>query len=121
NDDVPRKGILLKHEVERRVDFFRWKLPGHQRAFSEVRGHERLPNATDRARAEHRPDALHDCFRIDAGPSSDLADRIAHKALNSILGDRQNPGIGGVGMRDRGFGESGHTVSKIACWVWHGS
>jgi len=35
-DDMPRKRIALKHEIERGVDFFRCDFPGDERTFGEV-------------------------------------------------------------------------------------
>ena len=115
DDDVAGERIVLDHEVERRVELFGRHLPRDERAFGEVRGHQRLPHAADRAGAQHGADALDDGLDVDAGLLGDHADRIAYESLNAILGDRQDPRVDRIGMSNRKVGNGGHSASKIAC------
>ena len=68
------EGILLEHEIERRVNFIRRKLPRDQRAFGEIRGHERLAHAADRAGAQHRSNSFDHGLDVNAGTLGNLAD-----------------------------------------------
>ena len=96
DDDVAGKGILLEHVVKGGVQFFDGKLPRDEGARSEVGGHERLPHAADRARAQHRLDALDHDGKFDAGLPRDLAEGVTLESLDLVFGDGKDLRVDGV-------------------------
>jgi hypothetical protein len=51
---------VLKHPVERRVDFVLGNFPRDQRTLSQVRRKQGLPDAAYRSGTQHRGDSRHD-------------------------------------------------------------
>ncbi len=94
---MPRKRIVARQEVERRVQALGGHLPRDERAGSEVGRHERLPDAADRPGLEHGADALeHEVERRVRQPG-DLGEGILEKAGDAILGDGEDARVHGVG------------------------
>ncbi len=98
DDDVAGERVVVEHELERCVELLVRHLPGDERAFRQIRGHERLAHAADRAGAKHDPDALHDRLYVDTRQFRDLAEGIADESGDAILGDRQNLRVDRIGV-----------------------
>ena len=100
-NDVTGKRIALRHPIEGRVDLFRRHFPGDERAIGEIGREQRLPDAPDRARPQHRDDSLE--HRLDRQPGAlrDLGKRFADEAGDLVLGDGENARVDRVVMLDR--------------------
>ncbi len=107
---VPGKRVFLRHEIKRRIEFFLRHLPCDERTVGKLGGEQRLADLADPADdsgLDHRPDPLQHRFQRQSGL---LGDDLKGKPLepgDEILGNRQDRGIGRVGVFDRDGGIHG--------------
>ena len=94
------KRVALKHPVERAVDLVFGNFPGHECAIGKIGREQRLPDSANRPRAQHRSDPRHDKIDIHLRPTRDLLKRLAHEALNLVLGNGQDLRIDRIVMLD---------------------
>ncbi len=93
--------IALEHPIERGFDLFLRNLPRYQRALGQVRREQRLPDAADRAGAQHRRDARHDKIDIHSRPARDFFERLADEAFDFVLRNGEDLRVNRVVVFDR--------------------
>jgi len=87
---MTRKRVVLKHPVERVINFFFWNFPGYKRALSQICRKQSLPDAPDRSCTQHRGDARHHILDTYARAIRDLVERLANKSFDLVFRNREN-------------------------------
>jgi monovalent cation/hydrogen antiporter len=105
-DDVSRIGILLKHKIEYRIQFFRRNFPGDECTRGEVGGEQGLADAPDRSCFEHIANAAQDRFEGQVCLTGNFGKWIADKTGYLVLRNGENPGIHRIRMLNGDHGES---------------
>jgi hypothetical protein len=123
---VAAEGVVVEHVVEGGLETWLRHLPGDERAAREVRRHQRLSHAADRAGAHHRGDAFDDDRQLHAGLLRDRAERVRLEPLDLVLRHRKDAGVDGVARFD-GDGEGTHAPAIVfaavgevvppSCWA----
>ena len=90
NDDVAGERIFAPEKIERLVEPLVRDAPRDECAGREIRRHQRLSDAADRSRCEHRAQPLEHGVQRKVGETRDLLERIDEKSRDAILGDGED-------------------------------
>lgn len=116
---MPNERVVALHPVERLVQALLCYLPCHERAVSQVRGHQCLSNPADRACQQHRAEAFDDGGDAQTYPFGGRLERVLVETEQLVFGDAQNGFVHRVGGRDwdEGLRRIGHPSLRFACGV----
>ena len=87
---MARERVALKHPIKRGVDLVFGNFPRHQRALSQIRREQSLPDTPDCLCAQHRSDAGHHNLDIYTRAPGNLFKRLANKSFNLVFGNGED-------------------------------
>ena len=91
----------MRHPIEGRVYFFRRHLPGNERAIGKIGCEQGLPDAPDRARAQHRDDSLEHGLDRQSRSLRNFPKRLAHETGDFVLRNGEDARVDRIVMLDR--------------------